>query len=520
MEDQKLVRNFSIIFVFFMIRNPLYKIITAALVMVPLCMFSQGTTKILLEHADSLVHNSKKRPEFQRLMGNVRLSHDSTILMCDSAFLNDEKNFVLAYGNVHIKVSDTLNLFGDSLNYNGDTRVAKIWENVKLIDNETTLTTDTLTFDRVTEIANYEYWAKIINDKNILVSKRGYYHTRTKEFYFKEKVVLINPEYVMHSDTMMYNTVTKMTYFFSPSNIKGKEDSIYCENGWYNTQMDVARFRKNGRIYHLNQILTGDSLYYERKNGYGQAFMHAMLIDTVQKMQLTGNYGELHRKAGFAFMTDSAVVKMIDKKDTLFLHSDTVYATFDTNENIHHILCYYKVKFFRRDLQGMCDSMSYHGRDSTMYLYHNPVLWSAANQLTSDSIKLTLLNSQIDSMILYNTAFIISQDDTNKFNQVKGRDMIGFFRNNELYKIKVFGNSETIYYMREEDHSLIGITQIQASDMLIFVEKNQFKSITYITEPKGKTSPEKDVSPYDLKLKGFIWVKGKRPLSKRDIFRW
>jgi lipopolysaccharide export system protein LptA len=489
-------------------------------VMLPLCIFSQGTTKILLEHADSLVHNSKKRPEFQRLMGNVRLSHDSTILMCDSAFLNDEKNFVLAYGNVHIKVSDTLNLFGDSLNYNGDTRVAKIWENVKLIDNETTLTTDTLTFNRITEIASYEYWAKIINDKNILVSKRGYYHTRTKEFYFKEKVVLINPEYVMHSDTMMYNTVTKMTYFFSPSNIKGKEDSIYCENGWYNTQMDIARFRKNGRIYHLNQILTGDSLYYERKNGYGQAFMHAMLIDTVQKMQITGNYGELHRKAGFAFMTDSAMVKMIDKKDTLFLHSDTVYATFDTNENIHHILCYYKVKFFRRDLQGMCDSMSYHGHDSTMYLYHNPVLWSAANQLTSDSIKLTILNSQIDSMILYNTAFIISQDDTNKFNQVKGRDMIGFFRNNELYKIKVFGNSETIYYMREEDHSLIGITQIQASDMLIFVEKNQFKSITYITEPKGKTSPEKDVSPYDLKLKGFIWIKGKRPLSKMDIFRW
>jgi lipopolysaccharide assembly outer membrane protein LptD (OstA) len=503
-----------------MIRNVLYKIIIAALLMLPLCTFSQGTTKILLEHADSLVHNSKNRPDFQRLMGNVRLSHDSTILMCDSAFLNDEKNFVLAYGNVHIKVSDTLNLFGDSLNYNGDTRIAKIWENVKLIDNETTLTTDTLSFNRSTEIANYEYWAKIVNDKNVLVSKHGYYHTRTKEFYFKEKVILINPEYVMHSDTLMYNTVTKMTYFFSPSNIKGKEDSIYCENGWYNTQTDIARFRKNGRIYHINQILTGDSLYYERKTGYGQAFMHATLIDTVQKMQLTGNYGELHRKTGFAFMTDSAVVKMIDKKDTLFLHSDTIYATFDTNQNIHNILSYYKVKFFRRDLQGMCDSMSYHGRDSTMYLYHDPVLWSSTNQLTSDSIKLTLLNSQIDSMILYNTAFIISQDDTNKFNQVKGRDMVGFFKNNELYKIKVFGNSETIYYAREEDHSLIGITQVQSSDMLIFVEKNQIKSITYITEPKAKTSPEKDVSPYDLKLKGFKWIEGKRPLTKMDIFRW
>lgn len=250
--------------------STLYKIIVTVLLMMPLMVFSQATTKILLEHADSLIHSSKHRAEFQSLIGNVRLSHDSTILMCDSAFLNDEKNFVLAYGNVHIKVSDTLNLFGDSLNYDGNTRVAKIWSNVKLIDNQTTLTTDTLSFNRITEIASYEYWAKIVNDKNILVSKHGYYHTRSKEFFFKEKVVLFNPDYVMHSDTMMYNTVTKTTYFFSPSNIKGKEDSIYCENGWYNTRSDIARFRKNGWIYHLDQALTGDSLYYERKTGFGQ----------------------------------------------------------------------------------------------------------------------------------------------------------------------------------------------------------------------------------------------------------
>ena len=490
------------------------------IILLPHFVWSQGTTKILLEHADSLVHNSRNRPEFQRLMGNVRLSHDSTILYCDSAFLNDTKNFVLAYGNVHIHVSDTLNLFGDSLNYNGDTRIAKMWGDVKMIDNETTLTTDTLSFDRSTEIASYEYWGKIINDQNVLVSKRGYYHTRTKEFFFKQNVILINPDYIMHSDTLMYNTITKTTYFFSPSNIKGKEDSIYCENGWYNTTSDIARFRKNGWIYHLNQVLTGDSLYYERKTGYGQAFMHAMLYDTVQKTVLTGNYGEVHRKSGFAFMTDSAMVKMIDKKDTLFMHSDTVYATFDTLQNIHNILFYYKVKFFRPDLQGLCDSMSYHGRDSTLSMYHEPVLWSSANQLTSDSIKLTILNSQIDSMILFNNAFIISQDDTNKFNQVKGRDMVGFFKNNDLYKIKVFGNSETIYYAREEDHSLIGITQVQSSDMLIFVENKQINSITYITEPKGKTSPEKEVSPYDLKLKGFRWIVGKRPLTKKDIFHW
>jgi lipopolysaccharide export system protein LptA len=503
-----------------MFRKRKYILALAAWLLLPFIAFSQEATKILLENADSLVHSQAIRPEFQRLKGNVILSHDSTFLYCDSAFLDENKNFVLAYGNVHIRVSDTLNLFGDSLNYDGNTRIAKVWSNVKLIDNETTLTTDTLAFDRSTEIANYDYWGKIVNDKNVLVSKHGYYHTKIKEFFFKEKVILINPEYVMHSDTLMYNTVSAVAYFYGPSNIKGKEDSIYCENGWYNTRTDIARFRKNAWIYHEEQVLTGDSLYYERKSGYGQAFKHAVLYDTVQKTTLSGNYGELQRKKGYAFMTDSAMVQMIDKKDTLFMHSDSVYSTFDSAQNIKIIRCNYKVKFFRHDLQGMCDSLSYHGRDSTIYLYHDPALWSEKNQLTADSIKLTMLNSQIDSMVLYNNAFIISKDDTNKFNQVKGRDMVGFFNNNELYKIKVLGNSETVYFAREEDRTLIGITRVYSSDMLIYVENKKITTITYIQDPKAVTYPEKDISPYDLKLKGFKWIDEKRPLTRFDIFRW
>jgi lipopolysaccharide export system protein LptA len=500
-------------------RKYTYITIVAALLILPALASAQGITKIILENADSLVH-SKLRPEFQRLIGNVVLTHDTTTLYCDSAYLNDAQNFVLAYGNVHIKVSDTLNLFGDSLNYDGNTRLAKVWSNVRLIDNQTTLTTDTLSFDRSTEIAKYDYWGKIVNDKNILVSKHGYYYTTPKQFFFKEKVTVINPDYVMHSDTMMYNTVSEVAYFYGPTTIKGEEDSIFCENGWYNTREDIARFRKNGWIYHLDQALTGDSLYYERKTGLGQAFMHAVIIDTVQKAFISGNYGELQRKKGYAYMVDSTLVKMIDKKDTLFMHSDTVYATFDTSNKIKTIRCNYKVKFFRKDLQGMCDSLSYHGSDSTMFLYHNPVLWSEKNQLTADSIKLTILKSQIDSMVLYSNAFIISRDDTNKYNQVKGRDMVGFFNNNQLYKIKVKGNSETIYFGREEDGSLIGITRIYASDMLIFVENNQIVTITYIVEPKSVTYPEKDISPHDLKLKGFKWIEDKRPVTRFDIFRW
>jgi lipopolysaccharide export system protein LptA len=483
---------------------------------------AQEVTKINLVSANDWKYNSDIRRDVQRIIGNVILNHDSAFLYCDSAYLFEKENNVIAYGNVRVKLSDTLNLYSDSLKYDGNTKVARANSNVRLIDNQTILTTDTMVYDRKTQIAQYDYWGKIVNDKNILVSQHGYYYTSIKEFFFKNRVLLINPDYQMRSDTLMYNTVTEVSYFFGPTQIvsKDKQDSIYCENGWYDTKLDKARFRKRAKIYHEVQYLTGDSLYYERKNGFGQAFRHALLKDTVQNVLLTGNYGELQRKKGFAFMTDSAMAILIDKKDSLFMHSDSVIGTFDTARTIKQVYCYYKVKFFRDDIQGLCDSLVYRGRDSVMTMYKDPVLWSGFNQLSADSIKMTMRKGQADSLFMYNSTFIISKDDTNRFNQIKGRNLMAKFRNNELYKIKILGNSETIYYAREEDKSLIGINKAISSDMLIFLEKNKLQSITYIEKPEAKLIPEKDFPVQELKLKGFKWLEERRPRSKWEIFTW
>jgi hypothetical protein len=103
---------------------------------------------------------------------------------------------------------------------------------------------------------------------------------------------------------------------------------------------------------------------------------------------------------------------------------------------------------------------------------------------------------------------------------VKGRDLVGYIRNNELYKIRVMGNSETLYYVREEDRTLIGINKAIASDLLIFFEDKEVKTITYEVQPVATLYPEKDISPFDLILKGFKWIPDRRPISKEDIFRW
>ena len=481
----------------------------------------QGKTKIKYS-GNSWEFNKDIYQDGPRILGNVVMNHDSAFLYCDSAYINEAANKVIAYGNVRIKLSDTLNLYSDSLRYDGNTKIANAYSNVRLIDNQTTLTTDTLIYNRNTQIAQYDYWGKIVSDKNNLVSHHGYYYTDKKEFFFKDKVIMINPDGNMYSDTLMYNTVTETSYFFGPSHIisKDKQDSIYCENGWYNTLLDVTRFRDRARIYHEATFLTGDSMYYDRKNGFGQVFRKALMVDTVQNIILMGNYGEIHRENGFAFMTDSAVSVLVDKKDSLFMHADTVRATFDSAQNIKNVFCYYKVKFFRHDLQGMCDSLTYQSIDSSMTMYHQPVIWSDSNQLSADSIRLTMHNGQADSLKLYSSAFIVSKDDTGSYNQIKGRNVLAKFRNNDLYKINVIGNAQTIYFAREEDKSLIGINMAVSSEMLIFLENNQLKSITYLNSPDAHLYPEKSVPPNERKLKNFKWEEKRRPLKKQDIFVW
>ncbi|MCD4746915.1 MAG: organic solvent tolerance protein OstA [Bacteroidales bacterium] len=482
-------------------------------------IYAQQTTKITLVKANDLKYDKRLGENIQRLIGNVILKHDTTYLYCDSAYWNEITNSFDGFGNVHIKVSDTLDIYGDILNYNGNTKIAELHKNVKLIDKRAILTTDILIYDRKTRIAHYFTGGKIVDDENVLTSKIGYYFTDRKEAFFKDSVVLVNPKYIMNSDTLMYNTVNETAFFYGPSTIVSEENYIYCENGWYNTQTDKSQFKKNAYLINNEQTLRGDSLYYDRVRGYGEAYDNVSIIDTVQDMIITGNYGEFLRKKGYAFVTDSALAILTDKNDSLFLHADTLIINFDSTQTAKNLFAYYKAKFFRRNIQGMCDSLVYKLQDSTINLYNEPVLWSNENQLTADSIKIIISNNEIDSMAMFNSSFIISKDDTASFNQVKGRNMIGYFKNNELSKIQVTGNCETIYFVREEDGNIIGINKALSANMMIFLLNNDIQTITYIDKPNAVLYPEKDLTQEELFIRGFKWIEDKRPLNKSDIFK-
>jgi lipopolysaccharide export system protein LptA len=474
--------------------------------------------RIRIVQADELRFERRGGEEFRRLKGNVVLEHDEVLMYCDSAIIHEQNNSFEAFSNVKINSGDTLMLYGRYLRYNGNTRMAEVFYDVRLIDPQAELTTQQLNYDRNTGIAYYERDGKVTDKDNVLTSRSGYYMTEEKRAHFRKNVVLVNPEYVMKSDTLVYNTETQVTYFFGPTTIEADDSFIYCENGWYDTQNDKAQFNKHAYIISGEHNIRGDSLFYDRNTESAKAFENVSIVDTVQNIILKGNYAEYYKFLGYTFMTDMPLAIFIENADSLYMHADTIRANFDENQDIENVKAYYGVRYFRDDLQGACDSLVYRISDSLIVMYYSPVIWTGVNQLTADSIYIITDGESVKSMTLFNSAFLTSHDDSLSFNQVKGRHMTGFFNDGRLDFINVTGNAQTIYFVREEDQSLIGINKAVSSRMRIELDENRVSRIFYFEKPDGGLFPEKTLPQEERKLSGFVWLEAKRPKEWRDVF--
>ncbi len=481
-----------------------------------------GKKKIEVTYASEVIDEVETGTgrRLTRLLGSVSLKHNDILMTCDSAHFYPGFNQIKAYSKVHIEQGDTLDLYGDYLFYDGTSESASVEGNVELVDKETRLFTNSVKYDVANKIARYNTKGRIINGDNTLTSIKGTYYASRKIFNFKDSVRIVNPDYVMTADTMDYETSTETAFFTGPSELSGDSLYLFCERGWYDTKNDVSRIWKNAVIDNRQQIIHGDSLYYDGKTGYGQSFGNISIADTTNNILVKGNYAWYYKKPERFMVTNRAVFIQISKSDSLFLHADTINAVTvtDKSDSGYRLMrAYYGCRIFSNDLQAKCDSLSYSFQDSVIRLYNAPVIWTEENQLTSESMAIFTKNRQTDRMELYNSAFVISEVDTVRYNQIKGRSLTGFFKDNELYKIFVEGNGETIYYL-VDGNEIVGVNNAKCSRIEIYVDNGKITEIIEYQNPEGVIDPPGQVKPEILRLEGFNWLDQLRPKKMSDIF--
>ena len=236
---------------------------------------------------------------------------------------------------------------------------------------------------------------------------------------------------------------------------------------------------------------------------------------------------EVLKNNDYAFVTDRALLILVGQSDSLFVHGDTLSINKDS-AGYNVMKAYHHTKFYSMDLQGVCDSMVFPTADSTVYLYKEPVVWASGNQLTATEISMHMKDNQVDIFDMKNKAMIVNPVDSTMykllpdqrgvlFNQIKGRDMRGYVKNNELYLMMVNGSGESIFYPDDKGF-IIGLNKAMSSTIKIELENKKIKDITFITKVEGTLNPLLLVKPEDRELKDFHWHIDKKPLQKEDIF--
>ena len=480
--------------------------------------FAQSPDKLDYE-AESMEGGNKDGESYKKLIGNVKFTQKNTIIYCDSAFSFGNSNSLEAFGRVKIEdLEDSVTITSNRLFYNGNGKVAELRGNVVYLDDSIQLYTDNLDYDMTNKSATYFNGGKIIDGINILESVNGNYDTEGKMMIFTDSVVMTTPDYMLESNDLIYNLITKRVKT-SSNKITYKDGKVLKshQSSEFDTRYNTYAIL-DGEVDTDKYYLKGDELFFDNKMGSYTAKGNVYLLAKEDDIIITGDNADFWQDKGFAKVFGDPLLKKILGEDTLYLRADTLVSINDSLEINKRLLAYHNVKIFKSDLQGKSDSLAYYLADSSMTFFDDPILWNEGSQITADTIQILVKDGTIDRLKTSVNSFIISEDSTKNFNQIKGRQMTAFFNGKNIQNVDVTGNGESIYFVSDEENTkaMIGMNQIICSNMKIIFKDNQVYDIRFYASPDGTFVPPHELKEDDKTLEGFAWRIDERP-DKKEI---
>ncbi|MDE5594995.1 MAG: hypothetical protein K2I89_05420, partial [Muribaculaceae bacterium] len=472
--------------------------------------------RVFLEHADVL--RKVDTDSFMILVGNVFFTKGPMYMYCDSCHYYPDTESMEAFGNVRMEQGDTLFVYADELVYDGrpESEIATLYaddgKKVRLINKDVQLETDVFIYDLKLDLGYYNVGGVLTDASNRLTSLEGEYMPSTKEANFYTDVHLNSRSETdtldIYTDTLYYNTNLHLAELNAFSTIINARGTIYTRRGVYLTDSNICTLTERPLIVtNRNQTLVADSVYYNHNVGFAEAFGDMVLTDSANCAQVCGEYGFYDEIRDSSYVTGRALIREYSQGDTLFLHgrqiesfieldttiiaADTIAGTPEsfTVDTCHIMQIYPRVRFFRSDLQGVCDSMRFTQRDSMLRMYVNPVVWSEGQQIFGNLIEIHLNDSTFDRARLPEFGFAAQEIEGDCFNQIAGKEMIAYFVDRELRHIDINGNVEIIMYPQESDSTVNKIVNAESSFLSADFNGRTTERIKMWPETNGTATP-------------------------------
>lgn len=525
--------------------------------------------RLFLEGADRL-YKPGAWVDYQILTGNVRFRRGDMYMYCDSAHFYDGEGAVQAFGNIKMEQGDTLFVYADMLEYNDSTQLAVLYANpgkkVRLINRDVELRTDVFNYDMKIELGYYEVGGQLTDRQNRLTSVYGEYDPNSKVAGFRHKVHLTSRSkgdtLNIYTEALQYNTTTHIAELSEPSTIINRDGTIYTNQGTYNTETTIADLLDRSTVVTTTgKTLTGDTIFYNRKLGVGRAWGDIILNDTVNKSMITGDYGFYNELTDSAVVTGHALAVDYSSADTLSLHGDTIRAyrvitisevpvkpiaaindstataeatteapvaadkpaaadsvvTVEVADTTHHIVAFPNVRFFRRDLQGVCDSMTFVQKDSLLHMNGSPVVWSDQRQIFGDIITVHMNDSTADRVHLPKNAFTAELLGEEYFNQIAGREMTAYLSAGTLRHIDLSGNVQIIFFPMEQDSTYNKMARAESSFLSADFNEKTLERLKMWPESSETITPLFLTRRSMYYLPDFKWLPERRPKGHDDL---
>lgn len=487
--------------------------------------------------------------QVQTFTGNVIFRHQGVLMGTDKAIQNTGTNIMEAFGNIKINQGDTLTIVGDTLYYEGNSRVATIWgKSVVLRDKKVTLKTKKVIYNMASGMAYYPVPGEIMQDSSRLTSRTGYYNTNTKYFNYIGDVEVMHPQFVLCTDSMDYDTHTQKAIFKAYTTIRGEDGNMEAEMGWYNIQTKESYFSGRSTVDNEKYVLKGDTLNYDSEKDFGWARGNVVFISKTDSLITVGDEAIRVGSQGITKVNGSTItryvsgnqpaliagdsLRIIEKpkvRDSLSMAQDSLVLTVSdslqpasrkepSREDVQYLIATGHVRVYRDDMQSISDSLIYNALDSTIGYYKDPVLWHRRNQIKADSIDVFLKNNQINRMEMVRNCFIIEQDSLLNFNQIKGRNMNAFFTDSsELEQIHIYGNAESKYFILDEQNKIVGLDLSQCSSMKFIFAQDALENIHFYGDVDSRLVPPGEITQAESRFEDFNYRVSEKP-SKESIF--
>jgi lipopolysaccharide export system protein LptA len=458
--------------------------------------------------------------------GNVYFIKSGVKITCDRAVQFPNKR-VLATGNLVIN-RDGSKLYGSEMDFDKPNDLAIITSNtgiVRIVTKDGVVLKAPVVNYRLNKgEMSFSGGGVIESDDAIIEGEFGFYDDNSGKANLTKDVQVHHPDYLAIADSVVYDKNAKKVTVLGKSVFWHKDGMLTCKKGTYHEPSKTFTLFSNSYALSKDNQVWADSIVYHKKKELLYLGHNICLLDTANHGALLGDYGFVDRNREYAFMTKkAAAVTFQPKEDSLFLRADTLKVYNIHNRKvttkdslIRFAKALHHVRFFRTDIQGVCDSLVYTTKDSVMYMHGVPLIWNEQNQISADSISIFSKNQKVDRAEMVLNSFIAQKETDKYFNQIKGRSMIAYFKDNKISRVDVKGNGQTVYFVK--DSTVIkGVNLATSSGIGINLSEGKVENMVFRVKPESNMFPLEKVEESQLKLKGFKWAPDNRPLTRMDI---